>query len=172
LADKDPDVRSWAAVGLSKVEDHFNEQLHEAGSLAESSPDPVPHLTRLSQLFCDLAACHPSDEGSQRFYLRQAQDAALRAISIDPERSELWLTVLRCQVANRDHKNAWETFERIRTDFPAEAEAYVLAMEVAVEQGRHDELKGLAESSRAAGADSPLLRWWREPHTVSEGTSQ
>src|SRR5207248_9444414 len=83
LTDPDPDVRSDAAVTLSRLEDDFNRALSEAAVQMEESADVA---ARYADLCFRYASSDLLDQASSRYYLAQARDALHQVTVLQPER--------------------------------------------------------------------------------------
>ncbi|MPZ14505.1 MAG: hypothetical protein GEU73_08795 [Chloroflexi bacterium] len=165
LADPDPDVRSLAAVALTRLDDRFTRQINEARAAA-SHEDTEAHV-RIAHMHYEYALSDPTDQSKRTFHLSHARDALQRALVRQPERGDLLVELARVYRELTDHERAWQAaLAAIGTD-PHRAEAYLLGMELAFRTGRLDALRALARQSTVhAGWPTDVLaiaRWWADP---------
>ena len=165
LADRDADVRTWAAIALSKIDSRYRQLLEEAQSRAASARESVDSLASLGSLFSDLAQFHASDETGRRRHLSQAVAAVQRGLALNPERLDLWIAQVRYQKDMGAGDAAWRVLDQVLGSHPNDAEVHLLAMEMAFEEARFDKVVRLAQRlSEADGCpETPaLVTWWAQ----------
>ena len=176
LTDPDPDVRSDAAVTLSRFEDNVNRALSQAVAQGLDSPHGA---TRYADLCYRYATGDLLDAATSRYYLTQARDTLRRLTALRPERAEVWLDLARVHHHLGEEAAAWQALDRARSLHPANVASYLLGMEMAFEARDWDRLAAYAHQGWLAYAhqgwlaagdehdDRELVRWWSHAQPLS-----
>jgi tetratricopeptide (TPR) repeat protein len=169
LTDPDPDVRSDAAVTLSRFEDNVNRALSQA---VAQGLDSLHSAERYADLCYRYATSDLLDAATSRYYLTQARDTLRRITALRPERAEVWLDLARVHYQLGEEAAAWQALDRARTLHPANVASYLLGMEMAFDARDWDRLAAYAHQGWLAYAhqgwlaagdeheDRELVRWW------------
>jgi tetratricopeptide (TPR) repeat protein len=176
LTDPDPDVRSDAAVTLSRFEDNVTRALSQAVAQGLDSPHSA---RRYADLCSRYATSDLLDAATSRYYLTQARDTLRRITALQPERAEVWLDLARVHYHLGEEAAAWQALDRARTLHPANVASYLLGMEMAFDARDWDRLAAYAHQGWLASAqqgwlaagdereDRELLRWWSHAQPLS-----
>jgi hypothetical protein len=176
LTDPDPDVRSDAAVTLSRFEDNVNRALSQAVAQGLDSPHSAE---RYADLCYRYATGDLLDAATSRYYLTQARDTLRRLTALRPERAEVWLDLARVHHHLGEEAAAWQALDRARSLHPANVASYLLGMEMAFEARDWDRLAANAHQGWLAYAhqgwlaagdehdERELVRWWSHAQPLS-----
>jgi tetratricopeptide (TPR) repeat protein len=176
LTDPDPDVRSDAAVTLSRFEDNVNRALSQAVAQGLDSPHSAE---RYADLCYRYATGDLLDAATSRYYLTQARDTLRRLTALRPERAEVWLDLARVHHHLGEEAAAWQALDRARSLHPANVASYLLGMEMAFEARDWDRLAAYAHQGWLAYAhqgwlaagdehdERELVRWWSHAQPLS-----
>jgi tetratricopeptide (TPR) repeat protein len=161
LTDPDPDVRSDAAVTLSRLEDDFNRALSQAAAQGLDSPHGAK---RYADLCYRYATSELLDAATSRYYLTQARDTLRRITALQPERADVWIDLARVHHDLGEAAAAWQALDRAQTLHPHQVAGYLLGMELAFEARDWDRLAAYAQQGGLAAGDDhedrELLSWW------------
>ena len=176
LTDPDPDVRSDAAVTLSRFEDNVNRALNQAVAQGLESPHSA-------ERYADLCYRHATsdllDAATSRYYLTQARDTLRQITALRPKRADVWLDLARVHYHLGEEAAAWQALDRARTLHPANVASYLLAMELAFDARDWGRLAAYAQQGWLATAhqgwlaagdeheDRELVRWWSHAQPLS-----
>jgi tetratricopeptide (TPR) repeat protein len=176
LTDPDPDVRSDAAVTLSRFEDNVNRALSQAVAQGLDSPHSAERYADLCYRYATSALV---DVATSRYYLTQARDTLRRITALRPERADVWLDLARVHYHLGEEAAAWQALDRARTLHPANVASYLLGMEMAFDARDWDRLAAYAHQGWLAYAhqgwlaagdeheDRELVRWWAQAQPLS-----
>jgi hypothetical protein len=176
LADPDPDVRSDAAVTLSRFEDNVTRALSQAVAQGLESPHSAK---RYADLCYRYATSDLLDAATSRYYLTQARDTLRRITALRREQADVWLDLARVHYRLGEEAAAWQALDRARTLHPANVASYLLGMEMAFDARDWDRLAAYAHQGRLASAhqgwlaagdeheDRELLRWWSQAQPLA-----
>jgi tetratricopeptide (TPR) repeat protein len=176
LTDPDPDVRSDAAVTLTRFEDSVNGALSQAAAQGLDSPHSAK---RYADLCCRHATSNLLDAATSRYYLTQARDTLRRITALRPARADVWLDLARVHHQLGEEAAAWQALDRARTLHPAHVASYLLGMEMAFDARDWDRLAAYAHQGWLASAqqgwlatadeheDRELVRWWSHAQPLS-----
>jgi hypothetical protein len=167
LADPDPDVRSDAAVTLSRLEDDVNRALSQAAkelSQAAKELDSPQGVERYADLCYRYATSDLLDAATSRYYLAQARDALQWVTALQPEQAEAWTDLARVYYDLGEEAAAWQALDRAQALRPGHVATYLLGMDMAFDARDWDRLAAYARLGRLAARDNhedrELLSWW------------
>lgn len=164
LTDPDPDVRSHAAVVLSRLENAQSRALSQAIAQAREHPDVADHYDQVARLSYEYAHSGLVDNPIGLFHLTQARDALEKAISLEPARVDLRLELARVQSELDETTAAWCTLDRAFAVCSDSVDVYLLGMEMAFRERQWNRLVALAQRGRSIPTDDvtnqAVLEWW------------
>jgi hypothetical protein len=168
LADPDPDVRTFAAVAISELENGFGKELISVTGRVEDSPKQAHHHAELSELLYRYACAGPLDDAGRKIFLLRARERIAEAIDLDPGSGDAWLGLSRIDLELGHRALAWDAVNRSLAESPGNPDGCLLAMQLALDGRRPDQLPALAAQACARPIDDreteELLQWWAELH--------
>jgi hypothetical protein len=163
LNDPHPDIRSDAAVELTRLEDDLSRVLAQAQAQAQAHPADTAMQRELARQQVRYAHSGLLDGPSARYYLLQAREALLTAVTIDPDTSANWRAFAQVCHEIDDREGLQIAIDTLRDLGAANADETLLEMEVAYAERDWDRLRTLArrESTPAqeAEANAVLALW-------------
>jgi hypothetical protein len=164
LADPDSDVRTLAAVAVSRLESHFNELLRAVLARQESQPEVAGHHAETGYLYYQYAQAEPTNSANRRLYLVQARKSFEKAVSLEQSRYDYLISLAEVLTDLGEAPQAGGISARITAADPKNSTGYLLGMEVAFRQRRFDEVIVLAQRACQVIAEDdevlPMMKWW------------
>jgi hypothetical protein len=164
LADPDPDVRTFAAVAISELENDFGKELVSVNGRVDESPELARHHAELSGLLYRYACAGPLDDAGRKIFLLRARERIAEAIELDPGLGDAWLGLSRIDLELGHRALAWDAVNRALAESPGNPDGCLLAMQLALDGRRLDQLPALAAQACAFPIEDreteELLHWW------------
>lgn len=170
LADPSPDVRSDAAVILTRLERDHSEAIQEAIDHVRFTPDDPERQLDLARLCVRYAKNGLLDAVSSQYYLQQACDILVALANRAPCRTDIWVDLARVQQALFHAPAALAALDHVLAQRPDHNDAYLLSVEIAFSEQHWERLMRLAQERRPVPEETlALLRWWAALHPVDLG---
>jgi hypothetical protein len=167
LTDPDPDIRSEASTTLFNFEMQLNRTLNDAIARVRSAPQEADAYADLGITYCRFVGCGLLDGPSARLYLTRACTALREATTLAPESMDYWLALAGAERDLGEIESAARSVARARALSPDDAEAHLLAMDLAFREQRWADLVAYSASGEGRAPDAPeiaeLAAWWAVP---------
>jgi hypothetical protein len=163
LTDGNPDVRSDAAVILTRLENDYQQRILKAQELIEAAPDDDEQLLQLGRRYQEFAESGLLDPISREHYLHEAEYIFARVTEMQPKRLGLFIELARIyhQVGRSEEAIAILTY--VLRQRREDTVAFTLLLEVAFAQQAWSVFLQLAQQAPALAKEQrELLRWWAE----------
>jgi hypothetical protein len=166
LHDDDPEIRLYASIRLSGLEDQMGRAIHAARAETEIAPSDADAWRRLVLACSTYVSSGLLDNLMARQCLVQAEDAYNMATKLEPAPGEVAMALGRACQAARQFGAAREYFEPVArgSDTTLAVHARIGLMELAFERRALAEVKAYAALTVSdMQADDPrraLVEWW------------
>lgn len=164
LADPNLDVRSDAAVLITRLEHDEHEAIRAAIAAAQARPRDGLALLALARRCRRYAVNGLVDSASAGPYLARAQTILAQLTDERPQWTDAWTELARVALAQDDLPAAQAALAQALTLRPTDADALALATEIAFRAGDWSRLFALAPHRHLLPAEQrAALAWWMPP---------
>lgn len=173
LTDANPDVRSDAAVILTRLENDYQQRILKAQELIEAAPDDDEQLLQLGRRYQEFAESGLLDPISREHYLHEAEYIFQRATELQPNRLGIFIELARVYHHLGRSEEAIAILTYVLRQRREDTVAFALLLEVAFAQQAWGVFLQMAQQGQSLGKEQrELLRWWAEiiPPTWKGGT--
>jgi thioredoxin-like negative regulator of GroEL len=168
LHDSDPEIRLYASIRVSGLEDEMGRAIHAARAATETSASEVDAWRRLVLACSDYISSGLLDEATATQYLVQAEEAYHVASQLQPGQGDLAMMLGRACQAIRHFDPAREYFAHAAhaRDAALAIDARIGLMEVAFAQRSLADVKAYAALAAPEMAPDdprrPVVEWWAQ----------
>ncbi len=163
LTDANPDVRSDAAVILTRLENDYNQRILKALEQIEDAPDDLEKHLQLARRYYEFAESGLLDPVSRRHYLRQAERIFSEASEAQPARLSILFERARVTHLLGRSNEAIAMLTHLLEQRPDDNAAYALLLEVAFAQQEWGIVLALSQRPHGLTKEqAEVLRWWTE----------
>jgi hypothetical protein len=163
LADLSPDVRSDAAVTLTRLEDQYNDRMRDAIDEMQANPTDAEQAYALARLCYRYAKNGLLDAVSSEYYLERARSLLDQLTRRMPHRVDIALDYARVLFELRAMPEAQAALDHVLTLRPDHRDAFLLSVEIAFSEQQWDRLLALSRQRQdVPEATRDLLRWWAD----------
>ncbi len=171
VADPDYDIRSYASVALTSIENRMSARIQQLRREHRQNPGDASLALRLARSYLDYAGSGLLDAGSTRHYATTAEQILDRLEATGPLDDEVWMDVMtvRGQVARLqgDSETEDQVYRDILARYPEHQDTLGYYCNLLLHERRFPELRAAAARlQRHAVNDHPALeaaRLWAEP---------
>lgn len=161
LTDSNPDVRSDAAVVLTRMEDDFAKSIREARERAQNQPRDVQRQLQFAQLCYQFGTNGLLDSFSSQRILFEARDMLSNLTTKHPELADAWMSLAKTYYELGLTRDAIQALNEVVTLDANHDGAYLLAVDIAFREHQWQWLLTLVQQRRHASHEmGELMRWW------------
>ncbi|MBI4575545.1 MAG: hypothetical protein HY722_04700 [Planctomycetes bacterium] len=169
LRDTHPDIRTYAAGGLARIEARVTEEVQRAEAAAARDPESAETRARLGNRYFDMASLGLLDEATRRYYLERSVRALSEAIDRDTTQARALVRLGEALLALGQGARALRYLDLAVELEPASARALCLRAEAHFHAGSMARMQEDARAALALGAGEEdvweTLRWLTDEPT-------
>ena len=147
----DDEVRLLALSNLSRLEKELNSKLHKLIKKAEETENPKEKgilLKEIAMLYWEFVYLNISDEEFQRFYIEQAKNYALDAVSILKDDYQLYFLLGKIFLKEKNIEKAEEYLKKSILLNPQDESVYTYLAEISFIKNDYKQTKTLLQKIR------------------------